>query len=124
MRRKHVVQMSSLPTRREYSASLAKLAGKAHLHACTNLDCLATYEDNCSCPAINGRCSRCRGHRVPVWETARAPQPCCVDNTAQVVRVEELLRYDLAGPGPWFQCKTCARCHSRPHVTPPKGKQP
>ena len=104
----------ALRTRPTPAGVFKKLAGKAHLHACTNLDCRAVYEDNCSDPALNGRCHDCRGLRTPMWVRARAPHPCCVDNTEMVAGTDDLIRYDLAGPGPWFQCRTCARCHARP----------
>lgn len=86
-----------------------KLANKLHYHSCAG--CTLIYK--CSCPAadVNGRCWACRGGRRPSWDVARDPQDCCINNCRQMTLAEDLARYQLAGPGPWFQCKTCARCH-------------
>lgn len=92
------------------------LRGKYHRHFCADRDCRLFYEDHCDEPEVNGRCQHCRG-------TSRAhaavmdPQECCIDNCKQVLLSDDLLRYQLAGPGPWFQCKTCARTHGWPCST-------
>lgn len=86
-----------------------------HLHFCSDRTCRLVYECYaCDDVAKNGRCQACRGVRRPVYISARDPQPCCLGNCAQVTDQAEIVRYKLAGPGPWFQCKTCARCHGWP----------
>lgn len=83
-----------------------------HLHFCSNRDCRIVYDDyRCDDVTKNGRCHRCRGLERPVWDASRDPHECCVGNCTQVTQPDEIVRYRLAGPGPWFQCKTCARCH-------------
>lgn len=94
--------------------SLASLAGDAHLHYCGTRECRKVYEDCCETPGVNGRCHECRGVRRPIWMVAREPRPCCLGGSAQVINKKELRRYSLAGPGPWYQCKTCARVHGWP----------
>lgn len=88
-----------------------------HIHFCKNRTCRQTYEctglvdKKTVCEArVNGRCHTCRGAAVrPWWCAARDPHPCCVDNVRQAHDREELLRYRLAGPGPWYLCKSCMR---------------
>lgn len=126
--------------RTERKVSLAgvhrQLINKAHRHTCANPSCRLTFEDSCFTPERNGRCHSCRGLRRPWVErdgrTSTDPRPCCVDNTTVLSEPDDLLRYDCAGPGPWFQCGTCKRTHghpctdsdllNRPHaVTNPEG---
>ena len=106
-----------------HNATLAevftKLASIWHLHFCVNRECRLTYECNggvgfCADPSKNGRCRPCRGKTRSGWDGTRDPQECCHGNCEQVTDKAELIRYRLAGPGPWFQCKTCARCHGWP----------
>lgn len=88
-----------------------------HLHFCADRDCRLVYEcgpGDCPDVSKNERCRLCRGLRRPIWVAARDPQECCIGNCLQVASPDELLRYRLAGPGPWFQCKSCARCHGWP----------
>lgn len=111
------------------------LKAKMHRHVCTNDECRLTYEDACYTPELNARCRPCKGLRrtwaYPDGVTALDPRPCCHDNTALITNPDDHLRYDLAGPGPWFQCLTCKRTHGHPCVDPdllarpfnyPKGK--
>lgn len=110
MRRKAVIHHKQTVRVR----SMASLAGEAHLHFCSERECRKVYEDCCLNPAANGRCHECRGVRRPIWMSARDPQRCCQGNCAHVTNKATLRRYNLAGPGPWYQCKTCARVHGRP----------
>lgn len=110
MRRKAVVHQQ--PVKKK--PSLTQLAGRHHHHFCSNRDCRLIYEDDCSDPGVNGRCHLCRGVRRPTFYPIRDPQECCIGNCVQVVDTDRLLIHKLAGPGPWFQCKTCARCHGWP----------
>jgi len=122
MKRKAVVQYLSVPKK----VSLAKVhrdqVNKAHRHACTNPSCRLTYQDSCFTPERNGRCQPCRGMRR-TWVdvdglTALDPRPCCVDNSELMTSTDELARYECAGPGPWFQCRTCCRTHGHPCTDP------
>lgn len=110
MRRKAVAKPSAGLTK---SPSLAKvhreLSQTWHLHVCTTSGCRLVYECSCVTAGRNGLCSLHRGTRRPLWELDREPAACCYGNTKQVTRSEALLLYRLAGPGPWFQCSTCAR---------------
>lgn len=94
--------------------TIAQRKGKAHLHFCVERDCRLIYEDACEDVASNGRCHTHRGARRPIWMSARDPQECCIGNCEMVADPDELHRYRLAGPGPWYQCKTCARTHGWP----------
>lgn len=87
--------------------------GKPHFHFCSDRECRLIYEDNCRAPERNGRCQACRGQRRPLTAT-RDPQECCINNCQQVIHPDDLLRYALAGPGPWYQCITCRRAHGWP----------
>ena len=110
MRRKAVIRTQPV-TRRP---SVAELAGRDHFHFCRDRDCRLIYEDRCADPAQNGRCRVCLGLRRPVWDGDRDPQPCCLGNCSLVTDKDALIRHQLAGPGPWFQCGTCARAHGWP----------
>lgn len=94
--------------------SMASFAGDAHLHFCSGRSCRLIYEDACRDPHLNGRCPSCKGVRRPVWMSSRDPADCCWGNCQQVTETKELRRYALAGPGPWYQCRTCARAHGWP----------
>lgn len=98
---------------------LAKMSGRLHYHSCTTCR-VRVYSCACRQAPKNGRCQVCRGVRRPIWEAARDPHPCCYGNCNQVIRADDLARYSLAGPGPWFQCRTCARCFGEY----PKDKEP
>lgn len=98
-------------------ASLNDLKGKAHFHFCQDRECRLIYECNCENVYENGPCSLCRvGYRAS-WMTTRDPQECCLDNCEQVLLPADLIRYELAGPGPWWQCITCRRAHGWNCVT-------
>lgn len=109
MKRKAVIK--HLPTQRSFS--LSGLAGKPHFHFCRERDCRLVYEDRCGEPEENGLCQLHRGLRRALI-AIRDPQECCIGNCVQVIEKEHIFRYLLAGPGPWFQCRTCARCHGWP----------
>jgi hypothetical protein len=106
---------AGLPKRKPTSeAVLRKMAGALHYHACTG--CGLRYSCNCEAPARNGRCALCREkhcHPRPIWDRATDPTECCIDNCEQVTDTDLIARYQLAGPGPWFQCRTCKRAHGR-----------
>lgn len=110
--------MRGLAPRATPEGVLKKLRGSLHYHSCSTCR-FRVYRCACNQPAINDRCQLCRGVRRPIYEAARDPRPCCIGNCTLVSRAEELARYDLAGPGPWFQCRTCARCFGEyPKETP------
>lgn len=90
-----------------------KLRSVPHLHFCSDRDCRLIYEDNCNTPETNERCQNCRGTTRGLM-VPRDPQECCIGNCVQVTDPRELRRYSLAGPGPWFQCRTCVRSHGWP----------
>lgn len=106
MKRKAVIK--NKPTTR--GIALSELAGQPHFHFCSDRTCRLLYEDACKDPTTNGRCQTCRGVRRALI-TIRDPQECCLGNCTQVTDKQQIIRYSLAGPGPWFQCRTCARCH-------------
>lgn len=110
MRRKAVIK-SKATTK---IPGLSKLAGVAHFHFCANRECRLIYEDNCDTPEENILCRPCRGLRRSTHDAYRDPQICCIDNCDQVTDRRELNINRLAGPGPWFQCKKCARRHGWP----------
>lgn len=96
-------------------ASLGSLRGKAHWHFCSDRDCRLIYGDACTEERQNGRCHAHRGAATrPLWVAARDPVGCCIGNCLMVGEVKELVRYQLAGPGPWFQCQTCFRASGWP----------
>lgn len=105
-RQRQVIHHHSVPK----TKTLAQRRGKAHFHFCSDRDCRLIYEDACQDVGTNGPCQLHRGVRRPVWVQARDPQECCIDN-CELVAGDDLVLYRLAGPGPWFQCKTCRRAH-------------
>ena len=109
MRRKAAINYK--PTDR--TLSLSKLAGNPHVHTCRDRDCRLIYEDTCESPENNEHCQRCRGVKRELMRH-RDPQECCIGNCVQIFTRTEIMRYALAGPGPWYQCRTCARCHGWP----------
>lgn len=113
MRRKAVIQ--HLPPSRTPQGVYPELRKTWHLHFCRERDCRTVYDDyRCDDVSVNGHCHHHRGRQRPVWDMTRDPQPCCYGNTYQVVSTDELVRQRLAGPGPWFKCRTCARSHGWP----------
>lgn len=118
MTRRQIAHSSIKKIRTTQATVYRNLSGKSHVHPC--YACRVVYMCNCTNPAVNERCQYCRTEgRLdhPVWEVGRFPKPCCTDNCRQVTDNDELIRYGLAGPGPWFQCKTCARSHPKPITT-------
>jgi len=111
MRRKAVIKTQPA---RKTTAGVSQLAGKGHFHFCANARCRLIYEDFCDTPETNRTCPPCRGIRRAVWMQSRDPRECCTSNCRQVTNPDDLIRYQLAGPGPWFKCQTCARCHGWP----------
>ena len=106
MKRKAVIKQQPAPR----NTSLSQLRGKAHFHFCEDRDCRLIYEDTCNTPEVNGPCQLHHGARRALI-TVRDPQECCLNNCTQVTDKDQIIRYQLAGPGPWWQCRTCARCH-------------
>lgn len=109
-------RIKTLPAAKNDVTVAKALGGKWHWHTCVECDSVyaCTYQD----AADNGQCETCRtGRPRAPWETGRDPRPCCVDNTLLLTRNEDLVRYELAGPGPWFQCRTCKRSHRSPITT-------
>ena len=87
--------------------AVEKLAHRLHRHCCTT--CRMTYTDSCDVPAENARCHGCRtDHGRALWDQNHDPQPCCV-TAQQILEPDEILRYSLAGTGPWYRCGTCGR---------------
>lgn len=98
-----------------------KLATAGHKHFCSDRECRTVYDcldvaflHRCAEPRRNGRCQSCREVVVPAWSAGQQVQDCCANNVRQVIDRAELLAHRLAGPGPWFKCKTCARCSGWP----------
>lgn len=101
--------------RAEGRVGVSELASEWHVHACVNAGCHLTYRDHgCEDVNANGECTACRGLRRPSWESQADPRDCCVDNTDLIVGKSERLIQRLAGPGPWFRCRTCRRAHPWP----------
>ena len=98
----------------EQQASIASLSEKFHFHYCSVRDCRLIYSDACRDIRTNRLCHEHRGTRRPVWLVARDPQECCIGNCSMVGEAKEIVRYQLGGPGPWFQCSTCYRAHGWP----------
>lgn len=96
-----------------------KLARKWHWHQCSDRDCRTVYDCRCATPLLNGLCHQCAGYSVPEWARNRRPCACCLANCVQVTRADELIRYELAGSQPWYQCRTCKRSHGWPKGAPP-----
>lgn len=92
------------------------LRGKKHRHFCSDRECRLYYQDACDQPETNQLCPACRGIRRG-YDGWMDPQECCIDNTKQVVDKAVMKLYELAGPGPWYQCQTCFRTHGWPCAT-------
>lgn len=93
-----------------------------HYHFCSDRDCRRIYQclavvflDGCPEPHRNARCAPCRGYPISrMHEDYLTPRDCCRNNVTQMTDRDQLLAFRLAGPGPWFKCKACARCHGWP----------
>lgn len=88
----------------------AKWKGKLHYHGC---QCGRTYGDACTTPEKNGRCNPCISGIPSKLARGREPTVCCLTNLRPAEKYDRE-RYNLAGPGPWWICKTCARQFIRP----------
>jgi hypothetical protein len=84
----------------------AKYAKKQHHHGCKG--CRRRYVCACSQPESDGRCNACISGRRSVYTAAWEPQSCCLIDARPCDKYDRD-RYLLAGPGPWFTCRTCAR---------------
>jgi hypothetical protein len=80
-----------------------------HYHAC--IICRGRYGDACATRQHNGKCNACLSGITSTYAYTLQPVPCCRRSSRPVV-TEEIARYKLAGPGPWFICGTCRRTHS------------
>lgn len=94
---------------RTSAATVRVMAGRHHAHGC--VECSRRYTDRCRDPGENGLCQLCRGLERPRWETSFEPGDCCPEFSVLVRDSETLGRFNLAGPGPWFKCRACARTH-------------
>lgn len=109
--RRQLAKSSVRPPSATTAAVVRKMAGVEHFHGCAAPGCRVAYSCRCTTPEVNGRCHACRGVRRPVHEAYRDPRPCCAGSEL-VTATTSIATYLLAGPGPWFQCRTCARCHN------------
>lgn len=109
-------QAAGLGVKATPDAAIGSLAGKPHFHLCSDRKCRLIYEDRCGTPRVNGRCQQCRGtSRANI--APRDPVACCETNSQQVVTGDDIKRYSLGGPGPWYQCSICKRSHGWPQPT-------
>lgn len=90
-----------------------------HLHACTT--CRRTYGDTCETATSNATCNECRSGLVSAYGKGRNPIACCLSG-ARLATKDEIKTYRLAGPGPWWICRTCSRQHGYDPAT--KGDLP
>ena len=93
-----------LPAKKPFS--VAKWAGKLHYHGC--IKCHLRYHDACESPAHDSRCPSCITGRISAYQAAIEPRPCCLTD-ARLAKKDDRERYTLAGAGPWWLCRTCAR---------------
>ena len=104
------------------AALFKKFRTSQHRHFCSDRNCRRSYQcqaviylhDGCPEPRQNARCAQCRGGAESRMYAGWEPRECCRNNVAQVTNRDELLSYKLGGSGPWFKCKTCARCTGWP----------
>lgn len=85
------------------------MAKKHHAHGC--FQCSTRYTDHCADPKANGLCQACRGMDRPRWEVSFDPGGCCAGESRLVKDAQTITSYGLAGPGPWYKCRVCARTH-------------
>lgn len=113
LRRKVAVKYK--PTTIEVKVDVSRLRGGWHYHSCVDRDCRRVFADVCITPEVNGQCPLCRhGEETPemAW---RAPRDCCWGNCELVGTTSDWFKWlPLAGPGPWFKCRTCHRPHGAP----------
>lgn len=110
-RRKHVVKTQ--PVKRATKAhDVSGLAGGIHWHVCSDTACRLVYLDSCVTPQSNGRCRVCTHSDLTPFMEWRLPRDCCIGNCELLAPGDDWLEWGrLAGPGPWFQCRTCKRAH-------------
>lgn len=97
-------------TRATVKQAVSRKYAAFHAHGC--LQCGRRYSDACEVPLVNAVCTSCRtGQPVPFWDQHRFPAECCTIKSKPVTDVVILNSYALAGPGPWFQCRSCGRTH-------------
>ena len=113
LRRKAVVK--TLPTQRRKVGTQAKLAGFWHWHVCIDLDCRTVYHCTCTDPSVNARCLTCEKGEYTEFMRWREPIACCFGNCDLLPASSDWWDWlKLAGPGPYYQCRTCKRCHGWP----------
>lgn len=89
-------------------------AGQLHAHGC--VVCSRRYTDSCKIPDVNSRCITCRsGKPRAKWDQDTDPRPCCREFSRPAGK-EEIAKYALGGPGPWYICRSgpnngCSRTH-------------
>lgn len=87
--------------------AVAKLARKLHMHACPT--CGLPRWCSCATPAVDlPPCTECTTGRRSTLVDGWRPIPCCESATQPATNDERTL-YRLAGPGPWWLCRRCAR---------------
>ncbi len=107
MARAKIHYKASSTTPKTASVAVGKMSGRVHRHCCVS--CRMTYTDNCTSPGENGRCYGCRTDRErALWDRNHDPADCCA-SAQQVLDPNEILRYSLAGTGPWYRCSECGR---------------
>lgn len=84
----------------------AKWKGEQHFHGCTQ--CRGRYGDACSELKTDRTCNPCRSGIPSTRRAAWAPHPCCSESLRLCEKYDRE-RHKLAGLGPWFVCRTCAR---------------
>lgn len=105
---------SSIPARKAATpvTVISRMAEKLHFHGCAK--CRRTIGCSCGTPLVNPVCRPCRGLELSRYDLAREPRDCCWDACELITRPDLIETYDLAGPGPWYRCPTCARQHASP----------
>lgn len=96
------------------------VARQLHAHGCSV--CSRRYTDSCPIPDVNGRCSKCRlGRERATWDRDTDPKDCCREFSRPASK-EDLVRYALGGPGPWYICQSGKNGCSRTHPYSPKAR--
>lgn len=93
---------------------VAQLAGKWHWHSCSDRECRQVYHDTCETPETNGRCRFCRTGESSAYDDWRLPKDCCFGNCELLTDATWAEWAELAGPGPWYRCRSCRRTHGSP----------
>lgn len=95
-----------------FVSAVRSLTSRYHQHCC--YECKGVYTDSCGTPTENKHCVGCQSaHGRPLWDRDRDPMKCCLELGAceMVTDGATIALFKLAGPGPWFICKTCHRTH-------------